>query len=58
MFIDYDMFYLFILFKGFYSEDFEYKLIYYLFKSGYSKEVLFVRNKLEVIEVMFDMVYS
>lgn len=58
MFIDYDMFYLFILFKGFYSEDFEYKLIYDLFKSGYSKEVLFVRNKLEVIEVMFDMVYS
>ena len=57
-FIDHDMFHLFILAKGFHSEDFEHKLIHDLFKSGYSKEALPVRNKSEAIEVMFDMAYS
>ena len=43
---------------GYHSEDFEHKLIHDLFKSGYSKEALPVRNKSEAIEVMFDMAYS
>lgn len=53
-----DMFYLSILLIGYHSEDFEHRLIHDLFKSGYSKEALPVRNKSEAIEVMFDMAYS
>lgn len=49
---------LFILPTGHHSEDFEHRLIYDLFKSGYSKEALPVTNKSEAIEVMFDMAYS
>ena len=49
---------LFILPTGHHSEDFEHRLIYDLFKSGYSKEALPVTNKSEAIEIMFDMAYS
>ena len=46
------------LLVGQHREDFEHKLIYDLFKTGYSKEALPVMNKSEAIEVMFDMAYS
>ena len=46
------------LLAGQHREDFEHKLIYDLFKTGYSKEALPVINKSEAIEVMFDMAYS
>lgn len=43
---------------GRHREDFEHKLIYDLFQTGYSKEALPVMNKSEAIEIMFDMAYS
>ena len=46
------------LLVGQHREDFEHKLIYDLFKTGYSKEALPVINKSEAIEIMFDMAYS
>lgn len=37
------------MYVGYFKDDYEYKLINFLFKSNYSKEVLFVVNKLEVV---------
>ena len=48
----------FILPTGYHNEDFEHSLIHDLFKSGYSKDALPVRNKSEAIEVKFDLAYS